>query len=161
MLATRQISARPAYTVVQVSALAVGLLALVLLVLLRTDLISSWRSATPPDAPNRFVINVMPEQADAFRKALRDGGVSKYDWYPMIRGRLVAINGKTVTPDDYTEDRAKRLLDREFNLSNSATRPAHNEVVAGRWTDEEADAVSVEEGIAKTLNLKLGDSAAL
>ena len=110
---------------------------------------------------NRFVINVMPEQADAFRKALRDGGVSKYDWYPMIRGRLVAINGKTVTPDDYTEDRAKRLLDREFNLSNSATRPAHNEVVAGQWTDEEADAVSVEEGIAKTLNLKLGDSAAL
>ena len=158
VLATRQISARPAYTVVQVSALAVGLLALVLLVLLRTDLVGSWRRATPPDASNRFVINVMPEQGDAFQKALRDGGVTKFDWYPMIRGRLVAINGKTVTPDDYTEDRAKRLLDREFNLSNSAARPAHNEVVAGRWTDGEAGAVSVEEGIAKTLNLKLGDA---
>ena len=70
VLATRQISARPAYAVVQVSALAVGLLALVLLVLLRTDLIGSWRKATPPDAPNRFVINVMPEQGDAFQKAL-------------------------------------------------------------------------------------------
>jgi putative ABC transport system permease protein len=158
VLATRQISARPAYTVVQVSALAVGLLALVLLVLLRTDLVSSWRRATPPDAPNRFVINVMPEQGDAFQKALRDGGVKKFDWYPMIRGRLVAINGKTVTPDDYAEDRAKRLLDREFNLSHAAARPAHNEVVAGRWTDGEAGAVSVEDGIAKTLNLKLGDS---
>ena len=158
VLATRQISARPAYTVVQVSALAVGLLALVLLVLLRTDLISSWRRATPPDAPNRFVINVMPEQGDAFQKALRDGGVSKFDWYPMIRGRLVAINGKTVTPDDYAEERAKRLLDREFNLSHAAARPAHNEVVAGRWTDGEAGAVSVEDGIAKALNLKLGDT---
>jgi putative ABC transport system permease protein len=50
------------------AALAVGLLALVLLVLLRTDLISSWRQATPPDAPNRFVINVMPDQGDAFQK---------------------------------------------------------------------------------------------
>ena len=71
VLATRQISARPAYAVVQVSSLAVGLLALVLLVLLRTDLISSWRQATPPDAPNRFVINVMPEQADDFQKTCR------------------------------------------------------------------------------------------
>ena len=68
VLATRQIAARPAFAVLQVSALAVGLLALVLLVLLRTDLIGSWRQATPPDAPNRFVINVQPEQGDAFQQ---------------------------------------------------------------------------------------------
>lgn len=158
VLATRQISARPAYAVVQVSALAVGLLALVLLVLLRTDLISSWRKATPADAPNRFVINVMPEQSGAFQQALRDGGVTRYDWYPMIRGRLVAVNGRAVTPDDYPEDRAKRLVDREFNLSHSAAQPPHNQVVAGRWTAEEAGAVSVEDGIAKTLGLHLGDT---
>ena len=158
VLATRQISARPAFAVVQVSALAVGLLALILLVLLRTDLINSWRQATPPDAPNRFVINVMPEQGEAFKQALRDGGVNKFDWFPMIRGRLVAVNGKTVTPDDYEEDRAKRLVDREFNLSNSAAKPSQNEVVAGQWIPEEQGAISVEEGIAKTLNLKLGDT---
>jgi putative ABC transport system permease protein len=131
VLATRQISARPAYAVVQVSALAVGLLALILLVLLRTDLISSWRKATPPDAPNRFVINVMPEQGDAFLKNLRDAGVGKLDWYPMIRGRLVQVNGREVTPDDYTDERAKRLVDREFNLSHAAAQPEHNEIVSG------------------------------
>ena len=158
VLATRQISARPAYTVVQVSALAVGLLALVLLVLLRTDLISSWRQATPADAPNRFVINVMPEQGDAFAKTLRAAGVSQFDWFPMIRGRLISINGKTVTPDDYTDDRAKRLVDREFNLSHSAQQPKQNDLVAGRWTPEEQGAISVEEGIAKTLNVTLGDT---
>ncbi|CAM8667161.1 COG3127 Predicted ABC-type transport system involved in lysophospholipase L1 biosynthesis, permease component [Comamonadaceae bacterium] len=158
VLATRQISARPMYTVVQVSALSVGLLALVLLVLLRTDLIASWRKATPPDAPNRFVINVMPEQSDAFQKALVDKGVAKFDWFPMIRGRLVAVNYKVVSPDDYTEDRAKRLVDREFNISHSAKNPQHNLIVGGKWTEEEAGAISVEEGIAKTLNLKLGDT---
>ncbi|RLJ39272.1 ABC transporter permease [Acidovorax sp. 106] len=157
VLATRQISARPAYAVVQVSSLAVGLLALVLLVLLRTDLISSWRQATPPDAPNRFVINVMPEQADDFQKTLQTSGVAKYDWYPMIRGRLLAVNGQPVGPDTYTEDRAKRLVDREFNLSTAVQQPDHNQIVAGRWTDNEAGAVSVEEGIAQTLGLKLGD----
>jgi putative ABC transport system permease protein len=158
VLATRQISARPAYTVVQTSALAVGLLALVLLVLLRTDLIASWRQATPADAPNRFVINVMPEQSDAFVKTLRDNGVKRLDWYPMFRGRLVAVNGRAVAPDDFTEDRAKRLVDREFNLSFSAEPPPHNPIVAGRWQQEEAGAVSVEQGIAETLGLKLGDT---
>ena len=157
VLATRQIAARPAFAVVQVSALSVGMLALLLLVLLRTDLIASWRQATPPDAPNRFVINVMPEQGAAFRTALTQAGVQKFDWYPMIRGRLIAINDKTVSPEDYVDERAKRLVDREFNLSNSAVQPQHNAIIAGAWTPEEQGAISVEEGIAKTLNLKLGD----
>jgi putative ABC transport system permease protein len=158
ILATRQISARPAYAVVQVSALAVGLLALVLLVLLRTDLISSWRKATPPDAPNRFVINIMPEQSKDFVSNIEAQGVKKYDFFPMIRGRLVAINGKATTPEAFTDDRAKRLVDREFNLSHAAKQPAHNIVTSGKWAEEEKDAISVEEGIAETLKLKMGDS---
>ena len=54
------------------------------------------------------------------RKRCATRGVQRFDWYPMIRGRLVAVNGKTVSPDDYPDERAKRLVDREFNLSNSA-----------------------------------------
>ncbi|MEY3888154.1 MAG: hypothetical protein RL650_2246 [Pseudomonadota bacterium] len=157
LLATRQVMARPAYAVVQVSALSVGLLALVLLVLLRTDLISSWRKATPVNTPDRFVINVQPDQTAAFQTALSQAGVTAYDWYPMIRGRLVAINDKTVSPEDFSEDRAKRLVDREFNLSARAVKPEHNAVVQGKWTEGEKDAVSVEAGIAQTLGLKLGD----
>ncbi len=158
MLATRQISARPVYAMVQVSSLAVGLLALALLVLLRTDLISSWRNATPADAPNRFVLNIQPTQAEPFLQNLRDAGVNKLDWYPMVRGRLVAVNDVTVTPDSYTEERAQRLVDREFNVSFSADKPEHNTLVAGAWRAEETEGLSIEEGIAKTLKLKLGDS---
>jgi putative ABC transport system permease protein len=157
VLATRQISARPAYAVVQVSALAVGLLALVLLVLLRTDLIGSWRRATPPDAPNRFVINISPEQSQAFRQALAAGGVAKYDWFPMIRGRLVSVNGQPRSALDYADERAKRLIDREFNLSHNATLPPNNVVTGGSWRDNEVGAISMEEGVARTLGLKLGD----
>ncbi len=158
VLATRQVAARPGFAVLQTSALAVGLLALVLLVLLRTDLIASWRAATPPDAPNRFVINVQPEQGEPFQRALRAAGVAAYDWYPMIRGRLVAVNGRPVRPEDYASDRAQRLIDREFNLSHSAALPAHNRVSAGRWQPEEPGALSVEAGLAQTLGLKLGDA---
>jgi putative ABC transport system permease protein len=158
VLATRQIAARPAFAVVQVSSLAVGLLALVLLVLLRTDLIGSWRAATPANAPNRFVINIMPEQGDAFTSALKSAGVANFDWFPMIRGRLIAINGRDVSPSDYTEERASRLVDREFNLSHSDKLPEQNKVVGGRWQNDEAGAISLEEGIAKTLGLSLGDT---
>ena len=158
VLATRQLAARPAFAVLQVSALSVGLLALILLALLRTDLISSWRQATPKDAPNRFVINVQPPQAEAFQARLTASGVTRYDWFPMIRGRLVAIDGKGIQPDDFADPRARRLVDREFNLSHSATLPAHNSVVGGRWADDEKGGLSVEDGMAETLGLKVGDT---
>ncbi len=162
VLATRQISARPGFAVVQVSALAVGLLALVLLVLLRTDLIGSWRSATPPDAPNRFVVNVMPDQADQFKSQLGKANIRNYDWYPMIRGRLVEVNGKLATasdaaPESGGDESAPRSLDREFNLSFTNEPPPHNQIVGGRWEPNRPGEVSVEDGVAERLNLKLGD----
>jgi putative ABC transport system permease protein len=157
VLATRQLTARPAFAVVQISALSLGLLALILLVLLRTDLINSWRQATPADAPNRFVINVMPEQSESFQQTLMQAGIKNYDWYPMIRGRLVAINNTSVNLENFADERAKRMLDREFNLSNSASLPAYNIVTAGAWMSEETGGVSIEESVAKTLNLALGD----
>ncbi|HEY8879258.1 MAG TPA: FtsX-like permease family protein, partial [Roseateles sp.] len=162
LLATRQVAARPAFAVMQVASLAVGLLALALLVLLRTDLIDSWRRATPAAAPDRFVINIQPDQAEAFRKTLTDAGVKDFDWYPMIRGRLTAINGEPVQAKRFTEERAQRLAEREFNLSHAADMPAHNQVTAGRWGNAKPDetGLSVEEGLATTLGLKLGDTLA-
>lgn len=158
LLATRQVSARPGLAVVEVTSLSLGLLALALLVLLRTDLIDAWRSATPAQAPNRFVINIQPDQAEAFRSTLTQAGVKDFDWYPMFRGRLSAINGQPLKLDSYTDPQARRLAEREFNLSHSARLPSHNQVTGGQWVDDEAGGLSVEAGLAKTLGLKLGDS---
>jgi putative ABC transport system permease protein len=162
LLATRQVAARPGFAVMQVASLAVGLLALALLVLLRTDLIDSWRRATPASAPDRFVINIQPDQGEAFRKTLVDAGVTNFDWFPMIRGRLTTINGDAVQAKRFAEERAQRLAEREFNLSHSSELPAHNQVVAGHWGEAKAGelGLSVEEGLATTLGLKLGDQLA-
>jgi putative ABC transport system permease protein len=157
VLATRAIAARPAFAVLQVTSMALGLMALWLLVLLRTDLIDSWRASTPPDAPNRFVINIQPDQAEAFRATLADAKVAGYDWYPMIRGRLTAINDQPVGPRFEKDVDARRMVEREFNLSHSVALPQQNTIVAGRWVPGEADGASVEDGLAKQLGLKLGD----
>ncbi|MGL4668557.1 MAG: ABC transporter permease, partial [Saezia sp.] len=156
-LAIRGMTANPKVLVTQVSALSLGMLALVLLFLLRTDLVESWQELVPEDAPNRFVINVMPDQADAFEGVLKKAGVKNYDWYPMILGRLMMVNDKPVQLDDYDNDQSKRLVDREFSLSYMAHYPAHNRIVEGQWVDNEPDAVSVEAGLMKSLGLKLGD----
>jgi len=162
LLATRQVAARPGFAVMQVASLAVGLLALALLVLLRTDLIASWRAATPASAPDRFVINIQPDQSAAFRQVLADAGVKNYDWYPMIRGRLTTINGDAVQASRFADDRAQRLAEREFNLSHTAELPAHNLLVDGQWGKAAPGelGLSVEAGLAKTLALKLGDQLA-
>ena len=157
VLATRQMAARPTLVVLQVSAMALGWMALCLLVVLRTDLLQAWQTATPAQAPNRFVINIQPDQSEAFQARLKQAGVDRYDWYPMMRGRLTQINGQDVGPERYADERAKRLVDREFNLSHSSELPGHNQLVAGAWVAEQADGLSIEEGIAKSLGIVLGD----
>ncbi len=157
VLATRAIAARPAFAVLQVSSMAIGLMALWVLVLLRTDLIDSWRAATPPDAPNRFVVNVQPDQAQAYRDLLKTSGVQGDDWFPMIRGRLVTIDGEAVGQRYKPDSDPSNMIQRELNLSHGTELPRQNKIVAGKWLPGEPDALSVEEGLAKTLGLKLGD----
>jgi putative ABC transport system permease protein len=145
--------------VVQVVSLALGLMALLLLTVVRGDLIAAWHTATPVDAPNRFIINILPDQKTGVERQLAAAGVKDVLLYPMIRGRLTAVNGKTVAPASYATDDARRLVNREFNLSTTKDLPATNEIVGGRWYLDAPGVAeaSVEQGIANTLGLKLGD----
>jgi putative ABC transport system permease protein len=149
---------RPSASVVQIVALALGLMALLLLTVVRSDLVTAWRQATPPDAPNHFMLNIQPDQKAEIEARLASAGVADLALYPMIRGRLIRINDAAVTADTFADDRARRLVEREFNLSTMQTPPPQNKVVKGRWYDDRAPEASVEEGLAKTLNLKLGDT---
>jgi putative ABC transport system permease protein len=148
---------RPGATVVQVVALSLGLMALLLLTVVRGDLVQAWQQATPADAPNQFVLNIQPEQQAPLAAVLAQNGVVRPMLYPMIRGRLIQVNDTPITGETYIEDRAKRLVDREFNLSTMTVLPPQNQVVAGKWLDDRKPEASVEAGLAKTLNLKLGD----
>lgn len=145
---------------VQAAAFGIGMMAMLLLYVVRGDLLESWQSALPTDAPNRFVINIQPDQAAALRDFFKRHGVADAPLFPMVRGRLVAIEGKAVDARDYAGDeRAQRLVEREFNLSWAAALPADNRLVAGQWWGQGAvPQFSVEEGIAKTLGIQLGDT---
>ncbi|EXI83148.1 MAG: acidobacterial duplicated orphan permease [Candidatus Accumulibacter appositus] len=153
---------RASASVVQIVALALGFMALMLLTVTRGDLLDAWQRAIPPDAPNRFVVNIQPEQVAPVRALLAARGLSP-ELAPMVRGRLTAINGARVSAADYSDDRAQRLIEREFNLSMRADLPAGNSLSAGRWFSAAdlgawGEAVaSVEGGLARTLDLSVGD----
>ncbi|MHB1429724.1 MAG: ABC transporter permease [Rhodocyclaceae bacterium] len=149
---------RSGATLVQIVALSLGLTTLLLLTLARNDLLAAWQSRMPPDAPNRFLINIQPEQREAVAAFFTSAGLPAPRLEPMVRGRLTTVNGKPVSPRDYADDRARRLVEREFNLSSRNDLPGGNEVVAGRWhAGGGAQQFSVEQGLADTLGLRLAD----
>jgi putative ABC transport system permease protein len=147
-------------TAIQIACLGLGVMTLIAVGFVRTDLFSSWQKSLPPDAPNRFLINVQQDQVGTIQSLLPKAADGKPPaFYPMVRGRLVAVNGTPVTAKDYVDESAKRLVDREFNLSSTSVLPAANKITAGEYfAANETGVMSLEDGIAKTLKLNLGDS---
>jgi putative ABC transport system permease protein len=153
------LSRNPATTSVQLSGFGLGMTILLVLALVRIDLLSSWREALPDQSPNQFLINIQPDQVEGVREELSRSGISSAGLFPMMRGRLISIDGKRVSADNYPTPRAQRLATRDFNLSKATQIQTDNKIVAGRWWTEAQWGepwFSVEEGIAKTLGIPLG-----
>lgn len=155
------VSRRAGTSVAQVSALGLGLMALLLLTFVRTDLLDRWQLSLAADAPNRFIINVQDDQREAVAAFMAEQKIAAPELYPMIRGRLVSLNGKATSGADYGDDeQARRRADREFNLSTTAMLRDDNKVTAGEFWSERTPAtpeLSVEEEFAEQLGWKLGD----
>jgi putative ABC transport system permease protein len=143
----------------QVVALALGGMALLVLTLVRADLLQGWQDKLPPETPNRFVVNIQSHQQQALLDFFARQQLPPPQLQPMVRGRLVAINDRAISGDSYPEPRARALVEREFNLSYMERMPEWNELVQGQWWQPGANGqLSVEEGIAETLGIRLGDT---
>ncbi len=155
---------RPLASVLQVVALGIGVMALLTLTIIRSELLDLWQRSLPPDAPNRFIVNVQQDQIPALKKFFDGRGIAMPELHPMVRARLTGINDRQVAPADYTDDRARRLVDREFNLSWATQMQKDNRLIAGNWWSGGAgnksartDQFSLEDGIAKALGVGVGD----
>jgi putative ABC transport system permease protein len=150
---------RPTASVLQIAGFGVGVLALLLLAVVRVDLLRTWRDTIPEGAPNHFLINIQPHEVGPMERFLAENGLEKAELYPMIRGRLTHIGDREVRPSDYENPRAERLAAREFNLSYADAPRVDNRIVAGRWwrPGTREPQLSVEQGLAETLGISLGD----
>ncbi|PST86220.1 ABC transporter permease [Photobacterium sp. NCIMB 13483] len=175
-LALSRVNRSKTKTATQLVALTCSLMLLAVIGLLRNELLADWQNTLPVNAPNVFALNIAPEQQQSYLADLDKANLTRSQGYPVTRGRLVAINdqrfyatsNKAVTDqaennteisnelnrkaDDESVDPA---LKRELNFTWAKTLPSHNVVTKGQWG--KADGVSVESGIAKRLNIQLGD----
>lgn len=146
-------------TLLQVVALGLGVMALLTLTFIHGDLLRTWRESLPPDAPNRFIINIQQDQVAGIRAFFEERKLPAPEIFPMVRGRLVRIGERSVSADDFADERSRRLVTREFNLSWAERLQGDNRVVEGSWWGERArpDQFSVERGLAERLGIRRGD----
>ncbi len=145
---------------VQMMGFSMGLMVLMLLALIRGDLINNWQASLPIDAPNRFIINIQPNQIDGVKQFFDTQKIKSGTVFPMVRGRLVSKNGQEMSTIEWQDDRAKRLANREFNLSWTAKMQADNQLLSGRWwtpAEHGQPYLSLEQDLADTLGIQLGD----
>jgi putative ABC transport system permease protein len=140
------------------------LLSMGLIALLRGELLDTWQNQLPKDAPNYFALNILPTERDHFAQRMSELSTHSAPLYPMIPGRLMSINGEPVSKFVTKDSRGENATQRDLNLTWSAHLPEGNNITEGQWWGEQlpaADAVagvSVETRLAKSLNMKLGDT---
>ena len=158
LLRRRQLS------IAQSMALGLGLLALLLLTVVRQDLLQGWQNKLPPETPNQFLINIQPDQIQPLQDFLAQRGIPAQRIWPMARARLVGINGKSVNADDFDDPQTQRWIKRDFNLSWAEKLGADNKIVDGQWWGEEARGqawISADDYARERLNIGIGDRISL
>lgn len=161
----RNVARRGAGTRIQLLGFGLTGMAMLMVILVRTELITTWHSQLPEHAPNHFAMNILPDDRQRFDDFLQLNEVDSQPLYPMIRGRITHINRipalEAATKHD-PEQEAPEALTRELNLTYAAHLPSDNRIVAGQWWPARAAnsgerLVSVEDRLAERMNIKLGD----
>jgi putative ABC transport system permease protein len=154
------LSRRRVESVVQLVAFGTGIMVLLLLAILRADLNSDWQRTLPPDLPNYFFVNIPPQAREEFARLLEAQGARTTRLLPMIRGRLTAINGRSVEDAGGARTREESFATREQNLTWTAELGPDNRIIAGRWwtaADTGQPLVSLASEFQEALGVRLGD----
>jgi len=151
---------RRTLSLIQATALSLGLCALLLLAVVAPSLLQGWRQELPTDTPNWFALNLQDDQRAGFEHALAGIGGEKLNMAPLAVGKLTAINGKPVDSITFPDQRSKDSADRQLRLSWASDLPPANQIVAGQWPPAHpAQAmVSIDTMWRDMFSLKIGDT---
>jgi putative ABC transport system permease protein len=106
-------------------------------------------------------VNIQEDQLQPLKVFFNQHNIVQPTIHPMVRARLTSINGRIVSPEDYSNTRAKRLVKREFNLSWASEIRSDNQIMDGRWWQDRdigKAVLSMEAGVAKIIGVHLGDT---
>jgi putative ABC transport system permease protein len=151
-----------------VLALGFGAFLVSTLYLVQHNILRRFTTAAAESRGNVVFFDVQEDQESALDSLVRAGGYEVVQTAPVVTMRIAAINGKKVSDmrpiTGRQRGRASWALRREFR-STYRDKPAASEtIVAGKWfgaaalrTPQDTGEISMEEGIATELNIRLGD----
>jgi putative ABC transport system permease protein len=144
---------------VQVVAFGIGLMVLLLLTVVRTQLMAAWQATLPESAPNHFLINIQADERERVADVLSGHGIQPPEFTPLVRARISHVNGIPVNEYPARDERAEEELRDDLNLTWTATLGGDNELLAGRWWEpgDSRPQVSIEEDLLDEIGLSLGD----
>jgi len=159
-LGSGELLKQPAAAATQILAFGLIFMSMLVVIILRTELLSNWQDQLPADAPNHFALNILPEQADDFAAQLNTIGARSAPLYPVTPGRLVTINDQPVREQVTKDSQGERAINRDLSLTWAAEPAADNQLREGSWwpsVPDEHPLVSIESELADSLGIKLDD----
>lgn len=146
-------------TLLQLSTFGLTIMAILLISVVRQDILQEWQKSIPDTAPNRFIVNVQPDQVETVKAELKSHTGGEVPLYPVSRGRLTEVNGQLVGERYAGNKDVTGFLNHDFNLSYNTELPKHNTLSDGEWwsADEDCFCISAESGFLKRLDLGIGD----
>ncbi|WP_266169765.1 ABC transporter permease [Dyella subtropica] len=151
---------RRGMSLLQATALSLGLVALLLLAIVAPALLEGWRRELPADTPNWFVLNLQDDQRPGFEQSLASIGGQQLNMLPLAVGKLMAINGHPIGQLSFKDERAKDWADRQLRLSWASDLPPSNQVIAGTWPGPQPaqPEISIDTMWRDMFALKVGDT---
>jgi putative ABC transport system permease protein len=145
-------------SVSQILAFSITLTAMALSFVVRNDMLDSWQKQLPAQAPNHFALNIFADQQPAFQSYLQQAQITSSHFYPVVRGRLVAINNTPVQERVSKDSQGEEATRRELSLTWAEQLPEDNKIIAGSvWQTGQPGLVSVEQKLAENLSIEIGD----
>ena len=158
-LGIRRIVRQRSKTSAQLLAFSLIFMAMAIVLLIRTDLLDRWQSELPEDIPNYFALNIQPSEVSGYRNFLNEHQITTSDLYPVVRGRLIKINGVDVREAVSKDGKLPNSINRELSLTWADQLPEGNILQSGNWWQKaDQQGVSVEAELAGHLGISLGDS---
>ena len=144
-----------------VLSLGLGLTLLVTLTLIDGNLRRELTANLPERAPNFFFVDIQGTERDGFRSLVqREAPEGTLTEVPMLRGRILALNGQDVTKIDVPPS-GRWVLRGDRGITYAQDMPENAKLASGTWWDKDYSGeplVSFAAEEAGELGLNIGDS---
>lgn len=131
---------------------------------LQENLVDQFGARITADAPDMFLLDVQRDQVEAVRATMArhlGAGATPPPLIPVLRARVVGVEGREINLENYEDVRGRGSLGREYTITYRSKLEANETLVGGQWWDDtpspEAE-VSVEQFINEQFKINIGDT---